>query len=106
MRIFIRHHTDYHYDVSPKSIIQLLRMTPRHHDGQYVVRWRIDLLQDSRLDQREDAFGNLVHAFTLAGPFDRIGVHIEGEVETQISPVSCAERWSAFRPACFCDRPS
>jgi transglutaminase-like putative cysteine protease len=64
-------------------VIQVLRLTPRHHDGQYVVRWRLDLSHDGRLEQREDAFGNIVHAFTLAGPIDEVGVHVEGEVETQ-----------------------
>ncbi len=83
MRIQIRHQTSYTYDDPPKSVIQTLHLTPRHHDGQYVVRWRISLAHDGRLDQREDAFGNLVHAFTLAGPVEGIGIDVEGEVETQ-----------------------
>ncbi len=83
MRIFITHETRYHYEHTPTSVIQLLRLTPRHHEGQYVVRWRIDLSQDCRLDQREDAFGNIVHAFTASGPLAEITIAVEGEVETQ-----------------------
>jgi transglutaminase-like putative cysteine protease len=83
MRIRITHDTHYHYEQPPTGVIQMLRLTPRHHEGQYVVRWRIDLSQDCRLDQREDALGNIVHAFTAAGPFSEILLHVEGEVETQ-----------------------
>ena len=72
MRIRITHDTHYRYAQPPTGVIQTLRLTPRNHDGQYVVRWRIDLSQDCRLDQREDAFGNIVHAFTAAGPFSEI----------------------------------
>lgn len=83
MRILITHDTSYHYERPPNGVIQLLRLTPRHHEGQYVVRWRIDLGHDGRLDQREDAFGNIVHSFTLDGPGQKVTVHVEGEVETQ-----------------------
>lgn len=83
MRIQISHATVYRYDSPPTGVIQTLRLTPRNHDGQYVVRWRIDLSENCRLDQHEDAFGNITHTFTADGPFDRLGVTVEGEVETQ-----------------------
>lgn len=85
MRILVSHHTLYRYEQPANGVIQVLRLTPRHHDGQYVIRWRLDLSHDGRLEQREDAFGNIVHAFSLAGPIEEIGVHVEGEVETQDS---------------------
>lgn len=83
MRILVSHHTLYRYEQPANGVIQVLRLTPRHHEGQYVVRWRLDLSHDGRLEQREDAFGNIVHAFTLVGPIEEVGVHVEGEVETQ-----------------------
>jgi transglutaminase-like putative cysteine protease len=83
MRVLVTHNTTYAYELPPNGVIQLLRLTPRNHDGQYVVRWRIDLSHDCRLDQREDAFGNIIHSFTLAGPLDQIRIEVEGEVETQ-----------------------
>ena len=65
------------------GVIQMLRLTPRNHDGQYVVDWRIDVSDDCRLDEHEDAFGNITHAFTADGPFAELSVQVEGEVETQ-----------------------
>ena len=70
MRIRISHATTYVYDTPPTSVTQMLRLTPRNHDGQYVVDWRIDLSQDCQLHQHEDAFGNITHSFTAEGPFD------------------------------------
>jgi transglutaminase-like putative cysteine protease len=83
MRINISHATVYRYETPPTGVIQTLRLTPRNHDGQYVVRWRIDLSENCRLDQHEDAFGNITHTFTADGPFDELSVLVEGEVETQ-----------------------
>ncbi len=45
--------------------------------------WRIDVSADCRLDQHEDAFGNITHAFTADGPLDELTVLVEGEVETR-----------------------
>jgi transglutaminase-like putative cysteine protease len=83
MRIRISHLTTYRYDTPAKSVIQTLRLTPRNHDGQYVTRWRIDVSADCRLNQHEDAFGNITHAFTAEGPFSELSVQVEGEVETR-----------------------
>jgi transglutaminase-like putative cysteine protease len=82
MRIRISHETRYHYDSAPKGIIQTLRLTPRNHDGQYVIGWRIEVSEDCRLDPHEDAFGNIVHDFTVEGPLQDLRVVVEGEVET------------------------
>jgi|SRR5215213_5461150 len=81
MRIRISHETRYHYDTPINGVIQTLRLTPRNHEGHYVVRWRIDVTEDCRLDVHEDAFGNITHTFTAEGPFDALGVQVEGEVE-------------------------
>jgi transglutaminase-like putative cysteine protease len=83
MRIRIRHQTVYRYATPAKSAIELLRLTPRNHDGQFVVRWRIDVSEDCRLEQHEDAFGNLTHSFTADGPISELRVGVDGEVETQ-----------------------
>ncbi len=83
MRIRISHETRYHYDVPAAGVIQTLRLTPRNHDGQYVVQWRIDVTDDCRLDVHEDAFGNITHTFTADGPFAELGVQVEGEVDLQ-----------------------
>jgi len=83
MRIRVSHLTTYRYDTPATAVIQTLRLTPRNHDGQYVTRWRIDVSADCRLNQHEDAFGNITHAFTAEGPCSELAVQVEGEVETR-----------------------
>src|SRR3981081_3094611 len=68
MRIRVSHETTYRYEQPPKGVIQTLRMTPRNHDGQYVVNWRIDISADCRAGAQEEAFGNLTHTFNADGP--------------------------------------
>jgi transglutaminase-like putative cysteine protease len=83
MRIRVLHQTVYRYDRPTTGVIQLLRLTPRNHDGQYVVRWSIEVSDDCHLDQYEDAFGNIAHTFTADGPFRELRVSVEGEIEMQ-----------------------
>jgi len=83
MRLRISHLTSYRYQTPATGVVQMLRLTPRNHDGQYVVRWQIDVSADCRLDQHEDAFGNITHAFTADGPIGELDVMVEGEVETR-----------------------
>ena len=83
MRIRVSHATTYTYDTPPTGVTQLLRKTPRNHDGQYVLNWRLDLSQDCLLHQHEDAFGNITHSFTADGPFKELTIAVEGEVDTQ-----------------------
>jgi transglutaminase-like putative cysteine protease len=83
MRICVAHETVYRYDAPCTGVIQTLRLTPRNHAGQYVVNWRIDVSADCRLEPQEDAFGNIAHAFSVAGPMCELRLLVEGEVETQ-----------------------
>jgi transglutaminase-like putative cysteine protease len=101
MRIRISHDTVYRYDVPARGVIQTLRLTPRNHDGQYVVRWRIDISEDSRLDAHDDAFGNITHTFTADGPFQTLTVHVEGEVETQDTTGIVRGAIERFPPAMY-----
>jgi transglutaminase-like putative cysteine protease len=101
MRIRVAHETVYTYDTPAKSVIQLLRLTPRNHDGQQVIDWRIDVSADSRLEQVEDAFGNITHAFTADGPFDSITVGVEGTVDTQDMQGLVRDAAERFPPSLF-----
>lgn len=83
MRLRIAHRSVYRYDPPAAGVIQVLRLTPRNHEGQYVERWRIDVVPDARLAAHEDAFGNITHVFTADGPLDELTVEVDGEVETQ-----------------------
>src|SRR3954462_14290506 len=64
MRLRISHSTTYRYEPAATGAIQIIRMTPGSHDGQYVAEWQIDVSTDSRLDMHEDAFGNVTHGIT------------------------------------------
>ncbi len=101
MRIRVSHETVYRYDAPPKGVIQTLRMTPRNHDGQYVVGWRIEASADCRLDAQEDAFGNLTHTFSADGPLDSLRLYVEGEVETQDSHGVMRGTIEHFPPSLF-----
>jgi transglutaminase-like putative cysteine protease len=101
MRIRISHQTIYRYQAPATGVIQSLRLTPRNHEGQHVVRWRIDVSEDCRLDQQEDAFGNIIHAFTADGPFRRLRVTVDGEVETQDTEGVVRGAVERFPPALF-----
>jgi transglutaminase-like putative cysteine protease len=101
MRLRIAHETVYRYATPAKSAIELLRLTPRNHDGQYVVRWRIDVSEDCRLEQHEDAFGNLTHTFTVDGPLTELRVGVTGEVETQDTAGVMAGTLERFPPSLF-----
>src|SRR3954453_18876097 len=82
MRLRIAHSTTYRYEPPATGVIQILRMTPGSHDGQYVADWQIDVSTDSRLDVHEDAFGNITHVLTYGAIADRT-IKVEGLIETQ-----------------------
>jgi transglutaminase-like putative cysteine protease len=82
MRLRIAHTTRYRYEPAATGVIQILRMTPGSHDGQYVAEWQIDVSADSRLDVHEDAFGNITHVMTH-GPLEELTIHVGGLIETQ-----------------------
>lgn len=82
MRIRVVHETIYSYEQPARGLIQVLRLTPRDHDGQYVRRWRIEPSVDGRLTEREDGFGNVVHWFTPDVASDALVIRVTGEVDT------------------------
>src|SRR6202142_419171 len=81
MRLRIAHSTSYRYEPPASGVIQILRMTPGSHDGQYVAEGQIDVSADSRLDVHQDAFGNVTHVLTH-GPLADLTIHVEGLIET------------------------
>jgi transglutaminase-like putative cysteine protease len=101
MRIRISHATSYAYDAPPTGVTQLLRLTPRDHDGQHVVSWRIDLSEDCLLHQHEDAFGNITHSFTAEGPFNKLTVEVAGEVDTQDTDGLVSDAVERFPPQLY-----
>jgi transglutaminase-like putative cysteine protease len=82
MRLRVHHTTTYRYEPPATGVIQVLRLTPGNHDGQYVADWQVDLSTDSHLSMRRDAFGNITHVFTADGPLSELVVHVDGNIET------------------------
>jgi transglutaminase-like putative cysteine protease len=101
MRIRISHATTYRYETPPTSVIQMLRLTPRNHEGQYVVNWRVDLSENCQLHQHEDAFGNTSHFFTAEGPFKELSVSVEGEVDNHNTQSVVRGAIERFPPGLF-----
>jgi transglutaminase-like putative cysteine protease len=81
MRIRISHATTYRYDAPPKLVTQILRLTPRNNNNQYLVNWMIDVSAGCALHRHDDAFGNIAHTFTAEGPFEALSVTVDGLVE-------------------------
>jgi transglutaminase-like putative cysteine protease len=81
MRIRIDHRTRYAYDSPAHGLVQALRLSPRDHDGQHVLDWRIDVDVDGSLRAGHDPFGNKLHMFYADGAVDALTVIVTGEVE-------------------------
>lgn len=103
MRLQISHATTYKYDPPASGVIQILRLTPDHHDGQYVVEWHVDVSVDARLDMRRDAFGNITHAFSH-GPLSELVVHASGTIDTENTAGIVKGATELFPPGFFLRR--
>jgi len=101
MRVRVSHETLYTYEQPAGGVIQTLRLTPRNHGGQYVLDWRISVSEDCRLDQHDDAFGNITHSFSADGPFGELRVSVDGIVETQDTHGVMSGTIERFPPALY-----
>lgn len=101
MRIRVEHRTTYLYDEPPASIIQILRLTPRNHEGQQVRNWRIVLDHDAHLVPSEDAFGNTTHMLSLNRAIDDLTITVEGDVETHDTGGVLAGATERFPPGLY-----
>ena len=101
MRIRLAHLTSYEYQGPAKSIIQILRLTPRSHDGQHVVRWRVEIDADAKLNKGEDALGNIIHTIYVNGPVSQLNVNVNGEIETWDSHGLVSGAVERFAPEVF-----
>ena len=101
MRIRIAHETRYTYDQPARSVCQVLRLTPRPHDGQHIVHWRVDLDADARITQGEDAFGNIIHSVVADKPVRAMTLSVTGEVDTTDSHGLLAGVLERLAPAVY-----
>ncbi len=82
MRIRVSHQIVHRFAPPARTVNQILRLTPRSFDSQYVLRWRIDVDADGSLRQTEDAHGNAVASYSHHGIIERLTITAAGEVET------------------------
>lgn len=101
MRIAIIHETRYTYSEAARSVLQYLRLTPRDHDGQHVVRWRVEPSDEGKLGCRIDHFGNVVHTFSADEPVRELTLRAEGAVETSDTAGVVREAVEQVPDACF-----
>lgn len=101
MRIKVEYETVYEYQSSPRSVMQVLRLTPRAHEGQRVAQWRVQADGDARLRKGEDALGNVTHTFSLFKPVPRLVISVHGEVSTTDTAGVIRGAPEPFPPAVF-----
>ena len=82
MRLQVRHELVQNFDFPVRAMVGQLRVTPRSHEAHHVVNWRVDVEADCQVRQTEDAFGNIVHSFSMDAASAPLVVRIDGEVET------------------------
>ena len=82
MRIRIEHATTYRYTGPTRSLLQVLRLTPRSFAHQHVAHWRVETDMDARLRGGEDALGNRIHTLELVQPVEALTLTVTGEVVT------------------------
>jgi transglutaminase-like putative cysteine protease len=85
MRLDVTHATRYRYETPPVSVIEVVRLTPYATATQSVRDWRIDVTGDAVLSREEDAFGNVVHTFTLVDPGEELAIVATGTVDIEPS---------------------
>jgi transglutaminase-like putative cysteine protease len=101
MRVRLCFTTLYHYDTSPRAVIQKLRMTPRSHEGQHVTHWRADVEPDGHLIRGEDALGNIVQTLYAGKPGDSLTITVSGEADMADTAGVVRGAVERFPPAVF-----
>ena len=85
---------------SPKNVIQILRLTPRNHDGQYVVNWHDRRVAGLPAASARRRVRQYLPRFHRRGPVQRaLTVSVEGEVETRDTARRRPRRDRAFPPS-------
>ena len=82
MHLTIRNDIHFSFPAPARNLTVLLRLSPRSHEGQHVMGNRIDADIDCSLRVGQDAFGNVTHSFSAAGPLDSFTVTSLCHVET------------------------
>jgi transglutaminase-like putative cysteine protease len=82
MRLTVDHVTRYHYDRPVRSVVQSHRLTPSVFAGQKAAGWEVTVSGGVCGSSFRDGAGDLVQAWTVAGPVSEVTVRVQGTVET------------------------
>lgn len=82
MRIRVHHETRYRYDSPVDYAAQVVRLTPRDHEGQRVLSWRVTDGGGRMLARFEDGYGNRCHLATHGRRHEESAIVATGEIET------------------------
>lgn len=82
MHLKIRHEIAWTLPSPARGLVQHLRLAPRSFEAQHARGWRLHVDADCRVKSGEDAFGNLVHSFSLDLPAGVLKAHASGEIDT------------------------
>ncbi len=81
MRLTIHHQTDYRYEIAPKHLTQVLRLSPRDEAHQRVVDWKVST--PGRCTPFRDAYGNVSHTHVVTAPASNLTILVAGTVDVQ-----------------------
>ena len=82
MRLTVDHVTSYLYERPVRSVVQSHRLQPSAFAGQKVISWDVTVSGGLRGSAFRDGAGDLVQAWTVAGPVSEVTVHVQGVLET------------------------
>ena len=97
MRLHIKHHTTYTYEMPVQNSIQYIRLTPRNTPQQRIHDWT--LTTPGEVSQVTDGFGNIVTVMTVEEPVSDITLTAEGIVDLTGKPLTRDD--SPFPPQVF-----
>ena len=83
MRLTVDHVTRYRYDAPARSVVQSHRLTPSAFAGQKMIDWEVTVDGGTRGARHRDGAGDLIQAWTIAGPVSEVIVQVRGTVETE-----------------------
>lgn len=83
MRLRIDHRTTYAYATPLERGLQLVRLFPKRHDGQEIVRWRVVGARGAELAPFDDGLGNEMALAETAPGARSASIRVDGEVHTR-----------------------
>ena len=82
MKLFVEHLTTYLYDQPVRGVVQSHRLLPTQCQNQTTHRWQVAVSDGVMGGSFRDGAGDMIQAWSVRGPVERIEVRVTGEVTT------------------------